>query len=224
MAVPGEPLPRGAGAPAVLLRCPAVPLSLFFWKRLSEGRPSATDSAAASSVGGTAYRRNNRDGDQMTDLSYPIGKFHYEAPVTGSLSEDQKLKLVDDISRTPANLRAAVSGLSPQQPHTPYRPGGWTVRQVVHHVPDSHMNAYTRMKLALTEDEPQIKPYDEARWAELPDGKTSPIEPSLAILENLHKRWVLMLKSLTPADFSRKFRHPEWEKPMSIDDSLALYA
>jgi len=80
------------------------------------------------------------------------------------------------------------------------------------------------MKLALTEDEPQIKPYDEARWAELPDGKTSPIEPSLAILENLHKRWVLMLKSLTPADFSRKFRHPEWEKPMSIDDSLALYA
>src|ERR1700684_341439 len=207
MAVPGEPLPRGARCPAVLLRCPAVPLSLFFWKRLSEGRPSATDSAAASSVGGTAYRRNNRDGDQMTDLSYPIGKFHYEAPVTGSLSEDQKLKLVDDISRTPANLRAAVSSLSPQQLDTPYRPGGWTVRQVVHHVPDSHMNAYARFKLTLTEDEPEIKPYLEAKWAELPDAKTEPVEVSLKLLEALHVRWVKTLRTMSPAQFAGTMRH-----------------
>src|ERR1700684_217727 len=204
MAVPGEPLPRGARCPAVLLRCPAVPLSLFFWKRLSEGRPSATDSAAASSVGGTAYRRNNRDGDQMTDLSYPIGKFHYEAPVTGSLSEDQKLKLVDDISRTPANLRAAVSSLSPQQLDTPYRPGGWTVRQVVHHVPDSHMNAFVRFKLALTEETPTVKTYDEARWGEIADAKATPIEPSLALLENLHKRWDILLRSMTSEQWARK--------------------
>jgi uncharacterized damage-inducible protein DinB len=155
------------------------------------------------------------------DLRYPIGKFHRPE---AALTADQRREFIDAIDQTPARLVSAIKNLKPEQLDTPYRPGGWTVRQVVHHVPDSHMNAYTRMKLALTEDEPQIKPYDEARWAELPDGKTSPIEPSLAILENLHKRWVLMLKSLTPADFSRKFRHPEWEKPMSIDDSLALYA
>src|ERR1700723_322763 len=209
MAVPGEPLPRGARCPAVLLRCPAVPLSLFFWKRLSEGRPSATDSAAASSVAGTAYRRNNRDGDQMTDLSYPIGKFHYEAPVTGSLSEDQKLKLVDDISPPPANLRAAVSSLSPQQLDTPYRPGGWTVRQVVHHVPDSHMNAYIRFKLALTESDPTIKPYAEDRWAELADTLVTPVEVSLQLLESLHDRWVRLLRSFKAEDWQRTFRHPD---------------
>src|SRR5580700_2817344 len=154
------------------------------------------------------------------DLRYPIGKFDR----LETLTPEQRREHIEAIAATPARLNAAVSDLKPEQLDTPYRPGGWTVRQVAHHVPDSHMNAYVRMKLALTEDEPQIKPYDEARWAELPDGKTSPIEPSLAILENLHKRWVLMLKSLTPAEFSRKFRHPEWEKPMSIDDSLALYA
>src|SRR5271167_955154 len=125
----------------------------------------------------------------MIDLSYPIGKFHYEGPLT----DDQKQKLVDDIARTPVNLRAAVSGLTPAQLDTPYRPGGWTVRQVVHHVPDSHLNSYVRFKLALTEDEPTIKPYDEARWAELADMKTTPVETSLALLENLHKRWVALL-------------------------------
>jgi len=155
------------------------------------------------------------------DLRYPLGKFQRPG---AALTAERRREFIADIEQAPARLVSAVKNLKPEQLDTPYRPGGWTVRQVVHHVPDSHMNAYVRMKLALTEDEPQIKPYDEARWAELSDAKTSAIEPSMAILENLHKRWVLMLKSLTPAEFSRKFRHPDWEKPMSIDDSLALYA
>jgi uncharacterized damage-inducible protein DinB len=154
------------------------------------------------------------------DLRYPIGK--YQRP--GELTSDQRLEFINDIEKAPARLASALKNLSAGRLDTPYRPGGWTVRQVVHHLPDSHMNAYVRMKLALTEVEPTIKPYDEARWAELADAKTSPIEPSIAILENLHKRWVLMLKSLAPADWARKFRHPEHEKPMSVDDSLALYA
>ena len=154
------------------------------------------------------------------DLRYPIGKFHRPE---ATLTDDQRREFIDAIDQTPARLTAAVKNLKPEQLDTLYRPGGWTVRQVVHHVPDSHMNAYTRMKLALTEDVPTIKPYDEARWAELADSKI-PIEPSLAILENLHKRWVLLLKSLTPADWLRKYGHPEWSKPMSLDDTLALYA
>jgi len=159
----------------------------------------------------------------MSDLSYPIGKFHYEAPVTGSLSEDQKLKLVDDISRTPANLRAAVSSLSPQQLDTPYRPGGWTVRQVVHHLPDSHLNAYVRCKLALTEDEPTIKPYAEDRWAELADTKSTPVDVSLTMLDSLHDRWMRLLRSMTPEQWKRTFRHPELG-PMTLEKTLALYA
>ena len=155
------------------------------------------------------------------DLRYPIGKFRRPEAI---LTTDQRREFIDAIEQTPARLTSAVKNLKPEQLDTPYRPGGWTIRQVVHHVPDSHMNAYVRMKLALTEDLPTIKPYDEARWAELPDAKSSPIEPSLAILENLHKRWVLMLKSLSPTEWSRKFNHPDWEKPMSLDDSLALYA
>ena len=154
------------------------------------------------------------------DLRYPVGK--YRRP--GELTSDQRLEFISAIDQTPQRLASALKNLSADQLDTPYRPGGWTVRQVVHHLPDSHMNAYVRTKLALTEDEPTIKPYDEARWAELPDGKTSPIEPSLAILENLHKRWVLLLKSLSAADWSRKYGHPEWTKPMSLDDTLALYA
>jgi hypothetical protein len=159
----------------------------------------------------------------MTDLSYPIGKFHYEAPPTGSLSEDQKQKLVDDISRAPANLRAAVAGLSASQLDTPYRPGGWTVRQVTHHVPDSHMNAYIRFKLALTESEPTIKPYEQQLWAELADTKGTPIEVSLTLLDSLHDRWVRLLRSLKPEDWKRTFRHPELGA-VSLEKNLALYA
>jgi uncharacterized damage-inducible protein DinB len=121
-------------------------------------------------------------------------------------------------------LRAAVTGLTDAQLDTPYRPGGWTVRQVVHHVPDSHMNAYTRFKLALTEDVPTIKPYDEAKWAELDDSKSKMVEHSLALLEALHARWVFLLERLKPADFDRKLNHPEWDAPMTLDMLLALYA
>ena len=122
----------------------------------------------------------------MTDLRFPIGKFRFDGPLT----QQQHQGALDDIANTPANLRAAVSGLSPQQIETPYRPEGWTVRQVVHHVPDSHMNAYVRFKLALTEDDPTIKPYAEDRWAQLADNKATPLEVSLALLDSLHDRWV----------------------------------
>jgi hypothetical protein len=155
----------------------------------------------------------------MSDLRYPIGNFAFDGP----LHEDEKQKYLDNIADTPAHLRAAVSGLSDVQLDTPYRPGGWTVRQVVHHVPDSHLNAYTRFKLALTEEEPTIKPYAEDRWAELPDTKLTPIEVSLALLEALHNRWVRLLRSLHGEDWKRTFRHPELGL-MTLERTLALYS
>jgi len=155
----------------------------------------------------------------MTELRYPIGKFIYDGPPT----EDKKQKLLDDIAHTPANLRAAVSGLSQAQLDTPYRPDGWTVRQLVHHVPDSHMNAYIRFKLALTEDEPTIKTYAEDRWAVLSDTQNTPIEVSLMLLESLHTRWMRLLGSLAAADWKRNFRHPELGL-MPLEKNLALYA
>jgi len=155
----------------------------------------------------------------MTDLRFPVGKFHYE----GLLSEEQKQASLDEIARTPANLRAAVKELSEAQLDTPYRPGGWTVRQVVHHVPDSHMNSYVRFKLALTESEPTIKPYAEDRWAELADSKSTPVEVSLTLLESLHDRWAHLLRSLSPEDWKRTFRHPDMGA-MTLEKTLALYA
>jgi hypothetical protein len=127
----------------------------------------------------------------MADLRYPIGAFKMEEKPT----EDQLHELVSQIAEAPAKLRVAVRGLSDQQLDTPYREGGWTVRQVVHHVADSHMNSYVRFKLALTENEPTIKPYDEKLWAETEDAKKAPVEISLTILEALHGRWVLLLRS-----------------------------
>jgi uncharacterized damage-inducible protein DinB len=153
------------------------------------------------------------------DLRYPIGKFQRVA----NLTDDQRRAYIEEIAEAPGRLSAAVAGLKPEQLDTPYRPGGWTVRQVVHHLPDSHLNAFTRFKLALTEDEPTIKTYDEARWAELPDAKGAPIEPSLALLDSLHKRWVVLLRSLTFADWARRFRHPE-RGVMALEDTLAMYA
>ncbi len=155
----------------------------------------------------------------MSDPSYPIGKFTYHGPPT----PEQRNKLIDDIEQTPARLRAAVRGLSPQQLETPYREGGWTVRQVTHHVPDSHMNAYVRFKLGLTEDEPTIKPYEQDRWAELEDTRSTPLEVSLALLDALHTRWVRLLRSITPEDWKRTFRHPELGL-MPLEKNLALYA
>src|SRR6202521_238768 len=141
----------------------------------------------------------------MPDLRYPTGTFTYKEPLT----EEQKEKCLHDVDHAPAHLRAAVSGLSDQQLDTPYRPEGWTVRQVVHHVPDSHLNAYMRFKLALTENEPTIKPYAEDRWAQLADTQTTPVEVSLAMLDSLHARWVRLLRSLKPKDWKRTFRHPQ---------------
>jgi len=155
----------------------------------------------------------------MSDPRYPVGNFSFEGPP----SEQQKAGFLDDIEQTPARLRAAVQGLSEQQLNTPYRNGGWTVRQVVHHVPDSHMNAYIRFKLALTEEEPTIRPYMEDRWAELPESRSAPVELSLALLENLHTRWMLTLRAIPPEDWQRTFRHPEMGL-MSLDKALALYA
>src|SRR6184192_505665 len=129
-------------------------------------------------------------GGKMSDPRYPIGKFAYDGPPT----EQQRNKFIDDIEQTPARLRAAIQGLSPQQIETPYRPGGWTIRQVVHHVPESHMNAYVRIKLALTEDAPPIKTYEEQLWAELPDVQKCPVDVSLRLLEALHQRWVVLLR------------------------------
>ena len=157
--------------------------------------------------------------DPTSDPRFPIGKFHYGGPP----SDEQKQDFIGDVAATPAALRAAVQGLSPQQLDTPYREGGWTVRQVVHHVPDSHMNAYIRYKLALTEDEPTIKPYAEDRWAELEDSKSTPIEVSLALLENVHDRWVRVMRSLKPEEWKRQFRHPEMGV-VSLEKSLALYS
>jgi uncharacterized damage-inducible protein DinB len=154
-----------------------------------------------------------------TDLQYPIGKFHRH----GELTDELRHGYIEHVERLPERMRGAVNDLNDRQLDTPYRPGGWTVRQVVHHVADSHMNAYVRFKLTLTEDAPQIKPYAEAKWAELPDSKLG-VAVSLSLLDHLHHRWVTLLRAMTPAEYARTMRHPDWSKPMALDDSLALYA
>jgi hypothetical protein len=154
----------------------------------------------------------------MTDLQYPIGKLERKARLT----EGERETLIQHIADTPSHLRKAVAGLTEQQFDTPYRPGGWTVRQVVHHVPDSHMNAYIRVKLALTESQPPVKPYNEKLWAEMFDVKRAPIETSLRLLESLHERWVLVLRSLGPGDFARTLMHPE-QGILTVDFVVNLY-
>ncbi len=156
---------------------------------------------------------------EALDLRYPIGRPHLKL----ALSEGERAEALRVIEETPARLREAVRGLNDKQLDTRYRDGGWSVRQVVHHVPDSHLNAYIRMKLALTEDAPTIKPYDEARWAELPDSR-GPLESSLALLESVHERWLRLMRALSPADFARPFHHPEHpDAPLTIDWILSLY-
>jgi len=159
----------------------------------------------------------------MADLRYPIGKFSWVAPESEEQSAKDRLRYIDIISKLPANMRAAVQDLGAQQLDTPYRPEGWTVRQVVHHVPESHMNAYIRFKLAITEDQPQIKPYNEAEWAKLPDNNITPIETSLQLLTALHSRWVDVLRSMQPSDFGRKLYHPE-HGVVNLDRMLAMYS
>jgi uncharacterized damage-inducible protein DinB len=153
-------------------------------------------------------------------LRYPIGPLR----PSQSLSGTERSKEIERIARAPAALRRAVQGLSDAQLDTPYRDGGWTIRQVVHHLADSHMNAYVRLRLALTEDKPTIKPYDEARWAELSDARTLPIEVSLRLLETLHERFIATLRSLQPADFARTFYHPEHRREFTVDELVGMYA
>lgn len=154
------------------------------------------------------------------DPRYPIGRFEWKG---GEATPSERLERIQQIAACPSGLRAAVRGLDDKQLDTPYRAGGWTVRQVVHHVPDSHMNAYVRFKLGLTEDSPTIKPYEEDRWAQLPDSRSAPIEGSLDLLEHLHARWVTVLRAMRDTDFSRTIKHPE-SGVQPLDRMLALYA
>ncbi|MDQ6676706.1 MAG: bacillithiol transferase BstA [Acidobacteriota bacterium] len=155
----------------------------------------------------------------MTDPRYPVGRFKTQDNATAA----HRVGWVDQIESTPARLRDAVRGLTRSQLDTPYRDGGWTVRQVVHHVPDSHMQSYGRFRYALTEDAPLIKPYPEDRWAELEDARTAPPELSLALLDALHARWVILLRSLTEAEWGRTFRHPDLGE-MDLGKTANLYA
>src|SRR4051812_37536789 len=153
------------------------------------------------------------------DLRYPIGRLDRKT----SYSPEERRAALDAIAAAPAKLRTAVKGLSDSQLDTPYRPGGWTVRQLVHHVADSHMNAYVRFRLALTEDNPTIKPYEEAQWAELPDAKSLPVAVSLNLLDALHERWIVLLRATTGDTFQRSLSHPE-NGPMTIDSLLNVYS
>jgi len=153
------------------------------------------------------------------DRQYPIGRFRFEAPISASTRQE----CVDRIATQPLRLRSAVEELDEKQLDTPYRDGGWTVRQVVHHVADSHLNAYCRCRLALTEDRPTIKPYDQARWAESPDYGLE-VEVSLVLLAALHQRWVELMRSLRDEQFQRSFFHPEDGVEVSIERAAASYA
>lgn len=153
------------------------------------------------------------------DLRYPIGNFNYP----GTPAPEERARWIQIIDATPAALRTAVEGLAEAQLETPYRSGGWTVRQTVHHVADSHVNSYVRFRLALTETEPTIKPYEEQLWAELADAKSMPVEVSLTMLDAIHARWVVLLRSLTEEQWTRTFRHPALGL-VTLDKNLALYA
>lgn len=153
------------------------------------------------------------------DPRYPVGRFDRNVEAT----PERRREWIDEIAQTPARFRAAVQGLSDEQLDTPYREGGWTVRQLAHHVPDSHMNAYIRFKLGLTEDNPPIKTYEEALWAQLEDSRATPVESSLRTLELLHERWIILLRSLTDEQWTRTIQHPDWGS-LPLQSMLALYA
>jgi hypothetical protein len=167
---------------------------------------------------GLAITLLNR-GVMPVDLRYPIGK--YQAKST--LTPQDRAVAVEYIARTPDRVRSAVAGLAPDQMEARYRPEGWTVNQIIHHLSDSHMNGYVRFKLALTEQEPTVKPYDESRWAELPDSWKTPVEVSLALLDALHKRWVVLFRCMHDEDFARSVNHPE-RGNITLDCMLDRYA
>ncbi len=153
-------------------------------------------------------------------LRFPVGRF--QSPKNPSQEEIDTW--ISEIENLPNQMRLAVAELSNQELDIPYRSGGWTAQQVVHHVADSHMNAYIRFKLALTEDSPNIKPYDEASWAKLPDTFETPIEISLKLVEALHQRWTILLKNMSPNDYKKIFLHPEHGTTFRLDETIAAYA
>jgi uncharacterized damage-inducible protein DinB len=153
------------------------------------------------------------------DIRYPVGKWIRQPSVTA----EECAAMIEQIASAPPALAAAVKGLTNAQLDTPYREGGWTPRQIVHHIADSHMNAYIRFKLGITENNPTIKPYDEKTWAETIDGRTAPVEVSLPVIDGLHKRWVQLLRSFEFGTFSRTVMHPE-RGPMTLSDLLQLYS
>lgn len=155
----------------------------------------------------------------MSDPRYPIGRFSPDQQPTPAT----RARHFDAISSLPQRMRKAVAGLTDNQLDTPYREGGWTVRKVIHHVPDSHLNAYIRFKWAITEDSPTIKPYNETAWAELKDSALTPVEVSLNLLESLHARWSVLLRSMQAEDFQRRFVHPD-SGPHDVDWLLSLYS
>jgi hypothetical protein len=155
----------------------------------------------------------------MEDLRYPVGKFTPDRePDTA-----KRRRWIDEIAELPERLTATLDGLTEDQLDTPYRPGGWTVRQLVHHLADSHVNAYTRFRLALTETAPIVKTYDQDGWAGLADARSAPVDLSLRLLSALHHRWVLLLESLDGEALRRKLRHPEWGE-IDLDTNLQMYA
>ncbi len=157
---------------------------------------------------------------ELDQLRYPIGRFKRPAIISPDDLEDY----ANVLEAFPAALRDAVAGWSAEQLDTPYRPDGWTVRQLIHHVADSHINAYMRIKMALTEEVPTIKAYEENQWAELPDGREAPVEWSLEMLHYLHLRWVMLLRRLEAPQWEREFLHPEYTRAFRLDGILALYA
>ena len=155
----------------------------------------------------------------LDPVRYPIGQFDWGQAITQATRRDDIAAIV----AVPATVRAAVHGLSDAQLDTPYREGGWTPRQVVHHIADSHMNAYIRYKLALTEQIPTIKPYEESAWAEVIDARIAPVESSLSLIDGLHARWGVLLGYMTDEDFAKTFYHPDHKREISLDSITALY-
>lgn len=162
----------------------------------------------------------SRKGEDSMDVRFPIGRFSYE----GEITKLQREAWINEIEQLPRKLRESIEGLEETELNTPYRDGGWTIRQVVHHIADSHMNSFIRFKLALTEETPSIKPYFEDRWANLQDSAAAEVDLSLLLIDTLHKRWVILLKSLTDSDFKKQFYHPESKETVSLDYNLGIYA
>ncbi|WP_174887672.1 YfiT family bacillithiol transferase [Cohnella herbarum] len=156
----------------------------------------------------------------IQDLRYPIGQFEHEDEIT----PQRRQEWITEISSLPTKLASALEGLGKDQLNTPYRPDGWTIRQVAHHIADSHLNSFTRFKLALTEEQPTIRPYYEDRWALLDDTTKAPVELSTTLIAALHERWVMLLRSMSEQDYARTFYHPGSKLTIRLDYALGSYA